>query len=230
MERNYTRKYENFSICLERILVPIGPGESLAADWLLLLTVAAGSTNRQLSIPLKEVERLNLERRTDCVYASSKEQKQVSQDLRELAVQAKNDPEAVINYPVRSGWSRIPERIFTAGKDILPDSGRHPAQLYMELCGESVRLAAPPESVRQDVISSFVRSLCEHPEYRIPVFAYTLMSALRSLWSEADLPFACTLYIVGKSGTGKSTLAKNFCQLYEMDEAAAQAWVQWRNR
>lgn len=60
-----------------------------------------------------------------------------------------------------------------------------------------------------------LRSLFAHEEYAIPVFAYTLYGMLHSIWSEANLPTACVLNLIGTQGFGKTTLARNFCALYD---------------
>lgn len=75
------------------------------------------------------------------------------------------------------------------------------------------------------IARQFCESLWSCPEYRIPAFSYTLFSSLRSRWEEIPLPFAAVLFVAGKSGTGKTTLAKNFCQLYNNEDGGiADYW------
>ena len=211
-------RFGNFEILLEQIFVPAGVKEPVTAQYQLGIAVrskAFPDEQQQFIVPMAKLDSLDLEQLANgCIYESEQERRQVSAYLRTQIplLLAKG---AIGQYFPNTGWYPTPDHkyIYCAGKEILPcySTDSLPAKTVCD----AIHLAAPQNLDINDIAPQFLEALWKHPEYRIPAFAYNIFSSLRSLWEEADLPFACSLLVVGKSGTGKTTLAKNFCQVYD---------------
>lgn len=224
MSKLLCREYTNFELHVEQILKPLGDEEAPASTWKLQLGVKHGAQLQRVQIGFEEIDSVNLEKHTSCTYASQEERKKVNKDLREMVQEAMQTDEKVLYYPAESGWYLEPVKAFAAGGELLVGDVAE-TNLHFKTTTNSTRIAADLSMPVDDAVLKFLERIQEHARYRIPAFAYTLMAAIRSLWHEADIPFAAVLYIVGESGTGKSTLAKNYCQLYnEADGVIADVY------
>lgn len=89
------------------------------------------------------------------------------------------------------------------------------------LLDKPLRLALPAASAD---IPAFLDTLEQDPIHRIPAFAYTISTHLRSFWRSAGIETFAALYLTGPQGYGKTTLAENFCTLYDATSAIADRY------
>ncbi|MCF2661501.1 ATP-binding protein [Pseudoflavonifractor phocaeensis] len=212
-------QFGNFDLALERVFRPAGVEHPTTSEYFLLLKlrVEGDAREQKILLPMNQLQRLNLEEHAaGCLYITSRAKKQVREIVRAAAIQHLGTGQAALCFP-QSGWYALPDgkRIFAAGDELLPAAPDQAAEEFLTVCHTGTRLAAPGDQTLDVTAQEFLTSLQKHLCYRLPVFGYAIFSAHRSLWKESDLPFACALFIVGKSGTGKTTLARNFCQLYD---------------
>lgn len=206
--------------------MPAGNRSASTSEYMLLLKLRVAGTEQAQSvlISMKQLQRLDLEERTaGCLYSSPRAKKQVIEEVRAEVMRQLQEGRSDLYFP-QSGWYRLPDgrRVFAAGDELLPGISREEAGALMQTSLSGITLAAPEDRSPEELAPEFLSSLAEHLQYRLPVFGYAIFSALRSLWKEVQLPFACALFIVGRSGTGKTTLARNFCQLYDKNGAPAE--------
>lgn len=218
--------YGNFDLGLAYVFAPAGDKVPPTSEYLLLLKlrISGSEQEQKILIPMKQLQKLDLETHAaGCLYQSSQAKKQIVEEIRAVVMQRLQ--EGLIDLCFHeSGWHRLPDGrwIFAAGDELLPSVPSEGAGAFMDARRTGIGLVVPENQALETIVPEFLSSLMKHLQYRLPVFGYAIFSALRSLWKEADLPFACALFIVGKSGTGKTTLARNFCQLYDKNGTPAE--------
>lgn len=67
-------------------------------------------------------------------------------------------------------------------------------------------------------MSKLISTLLASPKQVLPVFSYVILSSIRSLLIENDVNLQAVLYIVGKQGLGKTTLATKIAGIYEREK------------
>lgn len=203
----------NFSVGLDRIYQPADN----SAGWVLQVTILQGSQWHSLLVAYDKLDQLDIQRLVPgCVYLEQQAKRETIKTIRLLLAEMRQSKEEIGILYLQSGWySQQSGRIFVAGRAIISEMGMtapsddlifgEPAQLHL-----AVDSILTPEKAAEQLL----RSLAAYGEYAIPVFSYTLYSMLHSIWSEANLPTACVLNLIGIQGFGKTTLARNFCALY----------------
>lgn len=216
-------KFGNFNLWLERVLAPVGVRAPPTTDYRLLLVAQAdGSSDQQrFHISMTELPNLDIEQHVSgCIYRSDEEKKQTTAYIREQAVKYLQHGPCELYFPA-TGWYKTPgeQAVFCAGSVTLSDAHAEGQRSDQVSSHPELQFAHHGSGHSGHDISEmapkFLNSLWTHPEYRIPAYAYTIFSSLRSRWSEVDLPFAAVLFLWGESGSGKTTLARNYCQPYE---------------
>lgn len=204
----------NFAVQLERLYQnPDAP-----ASPTLELTVTQGVQSHSLFISYNRLDQLDIQQLVPgCVYLMPKAKTEVAKMIRLSVAQAlQSETQIGTMYP-QSGWYDQPsEKIFVAGGAIISGAGLSASEGV--LISEDVaqlHLAADHALTSMESSERLIRALVSYGEYAIPVFAYTLYGVLHSVWSEANLPTACVLNLIGTQGFGKTTLARTFCALYD---------------
>lgn len=219
MESNVL-SFGNSMLRLEQVCAPAGAKSSPTSEYILRLSIEVKGVAgiQKISVPMAKLDSLNLEQSVSgLLYASKAERTSVILYLREEAMRFLEEKPLGAYFP-DTGWyhTKFGDHAFCAGSEILAGGVDHKGLSYQLSPAHSDLCFAAPADFDVNVHApKFVASLLKYPEYRIPASSYTVFSHLRSVWPMVDLPFASTLFVVGKSGTGKSTLAKNFCQLYD---------------
>lgn len=204
----------NFSIDLDRIYQPADN----SAGWCLQVNVSQGSRQYSLQVAFDKLDQLDIQRSVPgCVYLGPQAKREIIKIIRlSLAEMLQSEEQVGIVYS-QSGWYSQPSgRIFVAGGRIISDTGMVPPSNDL-IFGEhaQLRLAVDNALAPENAAGHLLRSLLTYGEYGIPVYSYTLYGTLHSIWPEADLPTACVLNLIGPQGYGKTTLARNFCALYD---------------
>lgn len=204
----------NFSINLSHIYKSaVNP-----ADLVLQIVVSQDRQQQSLQVSYGKLDQLDIERLVPgCVYLAPRAKSEIVKKIRLSVAEALQLEAQVGMLYTQSGWySRPTGQIFVAGGAII-SSAEIAAPSGDLIFGESAQLrlavdsTLPPEQAAEQLL----RSLVTYENYAIPTFAYTLYSMLHSIWSEANLPTACVLNLIGTQGFGKTTLARNFCALYD---------------
>ena len=112
-------------------------------------------------------------------------------------------------YFERAGVNTLPDgRIcFICGSELLGSCGRTymtaPTINTIHLLGQGASL------------SQLFSTLVWSPKQVLPVLAYVLLTSIRSLLTGSGIDLQAVLYIVGKQGLGKTTLATRIAGIYE---------------
>lgn len=203
----------NFSFRLQHLYSKPDDPSSL----MLELVITQGTCQQTLLVPYSDLNQLDIQQKVPgCVYLTSKARREVAKEIRLSVSQAMQSPAQVgILYP-QSGWYQSPSgRLFIAGGAAISKVGfTAPVNAIISEETAQFHLAVDPALTTGQAAEQLLRSLALYGDYAIPVFAYTLYSMLHSVWSEAGLPTACVLNLIGTQGFGKTTLARNFCALY----------------
>lgn len=206
-------KITNFSVNLDRIYQPADN----SAGWVLQVTISQGSQWHSLLVPYDKLDQLDIQRSVPgCVYLERQAKRETIKTIRLLLAEMLQSGEEIGILYVQSGWYSQPSgRIFVAGGTIISEAGMAAPSddLIFEKTAQ-LSLAVDNTLTVEKSTELLLRSLVAYGEYAIPVFSYTLYSMLYSIWSEASLPTACVLNLIGTQGFGKTTLARNFCAIY----------------
>lgn len=204
---------------LMKILTPCNEqGVASAENQIVILkfTCAVPKPHEQLvGIPLCDLDCFDPEKYVSGIVRTNTK-KNIVRQIREAMSAMIQNPMYTGSYPIDTGWYQQPETCFVAGDNVLSGNASSFDSEYLACCKKGIHLATPPNMEQRSSLQEFLRCIRTFPGYRIPVFTYALAASLNSLWPKSH-PFACALYVVGKSGCGKTTLVKNYCQLYDRD-------------
>lgn len=81
----------------------------------------------------------------------------------------------------------------------------------------NVKLAGSSGFARNSIVA-VIREMEKHPGIVLPTYCYTLLSSLRTEIAKVGLATFPVLYVVGPQNYGKTTLATEFCLLYDDKE------------
>lgn len=128
----------------------------------------------------------------------------------ELALGLKNGTIRLGYYLDQPGAVRFPDGhiCFLRGAEILGSCGR-PILLSEDL--RDMQLAG--DGIQDSLLQLPTLFLLASPQVLL-VFAYVLLSSIRSLLIDEGLPLQAILYITGKQGVGKTTLAERIAAIY----------------
>lgn len=73
-------------------------------------------------------------------------------------------------------------------------------------------------------VEDLLQTIARHWDVYLPIWGFSLFSRLRSFLQDAGMPTACILYLVAEQGFGKTSTAKAFCQLFELDVRMADVF------
>ena len=120
-------------------------------------------------------------------------------------------------YITRGGWHEIAGTwCFVAGGTLLGQCGSNDVGLDPEL--KQRHLACGPEPLdTAESVEFLLRLFLQHSAVRIPTFAFTVVTALRSVLEQEGIPPVGVLYLDGPQGVGKTTVATDFCTLYDQN-------------
>ena len=193
---------------------------------------AAAPTSEQLCIDLEvypdsgeaqtvrflfsELDKLDLEKQVFGVVYSNKAAKgQLRKMVRNDIFRRNFSADVPVYYP-STGLFLEPYPAFAAGEQLISSSDGGPV-----LLDKCLHLALPTAGAD---IPAFLDALEQDPAHRIPAFAYTICAHLRSFWHRAGIGTCGVLYLTGPQGYGKTTLAENFCTLYDTDSTIADRY------
>lgn len=165
---------------------------------------------------LSELDNLDLEKRgLGVVYSNKAAKRQLREMVRNDISHWGFSADVPVYYP-STGLFLEPYPAFAAGEQIISSSDGGPV-----LLDKCLYLALP--SAGAD-IPAFLGALEQDPAHRIPAFAYTICSHLRSFWRHVGIGNCGVLYLTGPQGYGKTTLAENFCTLYDTGSTIADRY------
>lgn len=195
---------------------------------------AAAPTSEQLCIDLEvypdsgeaqtvrflfsELDKLDLEQRMfGIIYDDKAAKKQLREMVRNDISRLDFSADVPVYYP-STGLFLDPCPAFAAGEQLISSSASTAGPVLLD---RSLRLALPAADTD---IPAFLDALERDPIHRIPAFAYTISTHLRSFWRSAGIETCGVLYLTGPQGYGKTTLAENFCTLYDAGPAIADRY------
>lgn len=224
-----SRTFGNFDLWLEDILAPAGVKDPPTSNYQLCLVVQPCGTadTQKFYVSMSQLASLDVEQHASgCIYQTEEEKRQAITYIRDQASQLLKQKPAGLYFP-SAGWYKLSDgrSAFCSGNELLPAATEDQLPEPCPLLRSRVYLVRQSSADINAIACQFCESLWDQPEYRIPAYSYTLFSSLRSRWEEVDLPSGAVLFIVGKSGTGKTTLAKNFCQVFDYESGGiADYW------
>ena len=166
--------------------------------------------------PLSELDKLDLEKRMlGVVYSSKTAKRQLREMVRNDISRRGFSADIPVYYP-STGLFLEPYPAFAAGEQLISSSDGGPV-----LLDKCLHLALPAAGAD---IPAFLDALEQDPVHRIPAFAYTICSHLRSFWHHVGIGTCGVLYLTGPQGYGKTTLAENFCTLYDTGSTIADRY------
>lgn len=209
--------YGNFLAAITAVRKPAGSQEAPTGRFYVELEVSLeyGSPKR-VHFLFSELEKLDLEKWIPGLfYYSGSAKKAFRQMLREAIALRWSSPDLPVYYP-STGLFLEPQTAFVAGSHVITTNQDFSAPVMLD---HMLHLAPATAD-----ISAFLDSLEHDPSHRIPAFAYTINAHLRSFWKLAGIETAGVLYLVGPQGYGKTTLAENFCTLYDQETSVADKY------
>lgn len=209
--------YGNFLVTVKGIRKPAGNQEAFADQLYVELEISLGyGSPKRVNFLFSDLEKLDLEKKIPGLfYRSAAAKKAFRQTLREDIALLWSTPALPVYYP-STGLFLEPQPAFATGSHVITANGESNAPV---LLGHTLHLAPAVTD-----IPMFLDSLEQDPSHRIPAFAYTLSSHLRSFWKQAGIETSGVLYLVGPQGYGKTTLAENFCTLYDYGTSIADRY------
>lgn len=167
---------------------------------------------------LSELDKLDLEKQVFGVVYSNKAAKGQLRKMVRNEISRRNFSADVPVYYPSTGLFLNPYPAFAAGEQLISSSISDTGPVLLD---KPLRLALPAASAD---IPAFLDTLEQDPIHRIPAFAYTISTHLRSFWRSAGIETFAALYLTGPQGYGKTTLAENFCTLYDATSAIADRY------
>lgn len=163
-----------------------------------------------------ELDKLDLEKQVfGIIYDDKSSKRQLREMIRNDISRRDFSADVPVYYP-STGLFLEPYPAFAAGDQLISISDAGPV-----LLDKCLHLALP--SAGAD-IPAFLDALEQDPVHRIPAFAYTISTHLRSFWRSAGIETCGVLYLTGPQGYGKTTLAENFCTLYDAGSTIADRY------
>lgn len=209
------RPEDNFRVVLDDVLTPGGVYAPPTSDYILILIVhVQGRADPQrLALPFRDLDGANFEKLVPgCVYGCNRNRREVSQDIRQELIGCLSYKRPSNQYPVRGGWNNLPAPTFWLGQEFIPAIDNDLLNVFTRTMGTPIHLVGG-ELMEVDALKMLATVMLTHPDLRIPTFSFTVASYLKSVWEQAELPLRSTLFIYGKSGFGKSSLAHTFSAL-----------------
>ena len=209
--------YGNFLAAITAVRKPAGSQEAPTGQFYVELEVSLEcGPPKIVHFLFSELEKLDLENRIPGLfYYSGSAKKAFRQMLREAIALRWSSSELPVYYP-STGLFTEPQPAFAAGSQVLTVSKGANVPVLLE---HTLHLTTDTAD-----ISAFLDSLELDPSHRLPAFAYTINAHLRSFWKLAVIETAGVLYLIGPQGYGKTTLAENFCTLYDQETSIADKY------
>ena len=165
-----------------------------------------------------ELDKLDLEKwMFGIVYGNKAAKRKLRESIRNDISYRCFSAALPVYYP-STGLFLEPHPAFAAGEQLISSNVSCHGPI---LLAKPLRLALPEAGTD---IPAFLDALDRDPMHRIPAFAYTICAHLRSFWRHAGMETCGVLYLMGPQGYGKTTLAENFCTLYDTDSAIADRY------
>ena len=134
-----------------------------------------------------------------------------------LRVQLGKTPDSCIRhyfYPSTGWYFAENSPRFVAGQHLIPSNESEAFHIAADV--GKYHLVSLPKSSSPDNVISLLTTM-QGMTVAIPVFGFTLLASLKSIFHANKLPTTCILYIQGSQGFGKTELAKRFSLLYDQD-------------
>lgn len=184
---------------------------------MLELLINQGNRQQSLLIAYDQLDQLNIPKMVPgCTYLERGARAEIIKQIRLSVSRALQNGVQNGTWYEQSGWfDSLEGKLFVAGGDVISEKGiNESTDVFISKCVAQLHLAVDNTLTPTQSCELLLRELAEYGNYKIPAFSYTLYSMLHSIWPSVNLPAACVLNLVGTQGYGKSTLARNFCALY----------------
>lgn len=119
-------------------------------------------------------------------------------------------------YLNKSGWQRLPsgKAVFVAGDQIIGDPG---CDFFIDPAIAKIHLPTLSD-IEPLQVQTFLDRLLLEPNVYLPIWGFTLTTALHSMIAQAGIHFQTVALLLGKYSTGKSTLLEMLFALYDVTE------------
>jgi len=184
---------------------------------MLKLVITQGTYHQSLFITYDQLELIDIQRLIPgCVYLTKGAKSNVVKQIRLSLTQMLQAETQVGTLYTESGWHNgAAGKLFVAGGAVISEKGiAAPANDLISERVAQLHLAVDNACTPVQSCEQLLQELNRYGNYGIPVFSYTLYAMLHSVWPIVNLPAACVLNLIGTQGYGKTTLARNFCALY----------------
>lgn len=192
----------------------------------LLIEVQLDTQHLWLTWRASELDTLNLEREIPgviCVNSRGKPTKRLLATYLRAQINHLDCPSG--RYIGQTGWHNLDGHYrFVIGESTdQPATEPAPRPAPVRLLSPnvaSIRLADDPKMSAEYAVEKLLLALHRNGKIYFPLWGYTLFAVTRSFLQSSGIPTACILYIVGRQGLGKTTCAKNICQLFDRSDGA----------
>jgi len=183
----------------------------------LQLEVNQGAQRHPIQVSYEDLDRLDFQEIPGCVYLKKSAKQEIIKQIRLNVGTMLQQSAQIGRLYTQSGWyEHAAEKVYVAGTEIISRTEISlPNNALIANNVAQLRLASDKTLSASQAVEALIREINVYMRYAIPTYAYSLYAMFRSLWSEAALPTACVLNLVGTQGYGKTTLARNYCALYD---------------
>lgn len=223
----------NFSITIEQVFYGITARDQGIPVLIQAQVQVNGGETHEWVIPPKDLDVIRAKRTFPDLAASRRAATRLNTLLSgELAECLKTRPYSALQDTAfspekpgiiltKTGWHRLPSGtvVFAAGSEIIGDSVE---DILVDETAAGVRL---PLSVRpmEDVLPKFLGILLLEAEIYPAVWVFSVTTAMLSFLVQTDVRFQAVGYLIGRYGTGKSTVAERLFALYDSTGHPGQA-------
>ena len=181
-------------------------------------SLAGETTSYCVFIVTHEIDSFKFEDHCPACICADENSRSTRQKIRLfLRVQLGKAPDSCIRhyfYPSTGWYFAENSPRFVAGQQFIPSNEAEVFHIAADV--EKYHLASLPNPSSPDNVISLLTAM-QGMTVAIPVFGFTLLASLKSIFHTNKLPTSCILYIQGSQGFGKTELAKRFSLLYDQD-------------
>lgn len=164
----------------------------------------------EICIPLRDLKNLNFQTDLDtrCWNRTDKSRYLIQRLIEYLVAQQ----QAVKVYRADTlGFLHYEDRVaYNAGSKVIGDLG-----VEVELLTSGYHFC-PPDDVPDEQLADHIQSIIMlKSSVTAPIFDYFILGFLRDLFRKAGVPIKFCMFLYGKQQSMKTTLASNFCSLYD---------------
>lgn len=122
------------------------------------------------------------------------------------------------------GFCRLPDSkwVFVSGDEVLGISEHQKRTIAPETA--RAHLTYSPEMSKMQAIKGLWKALSQNKEVLLPIYAFTLLSSMRSVLIDLNITTFPACSVTGRQGSGKTTTCQRFSLLYDDAWRPGRRW------